>query len=78
MTDVDLPNLTSIHSDGTSFMYPRNVTVESIIKCLLRITFRYSKSTEYQSSWCIPESSIEISFEYDLTALFYTQILALN
>lgn len=26
----NLPNLTSIHSDGTSFMYPRNVTVENI------------------------------------------------
>ena len=65
--NVDLPNLTSIiNSEGRSFHCPRSVTLESISEYWILIVFRYSKSSKCQTAWFIPESSIEISFEYCL------------
>ena len=72
--NIDLPNLTSIiNSEGDSFCNPRSVTLESISEYWILIVFRYSKSPKCQSTWwlflSIPESSIEINFEYCLIDL---------
>ena len=39
---VDLPNLTSITSEGESFVFPRCVTLESIMKLSQYTKYRYS------------------------------------
>ena len=67
--NVDLPNLASINSGGFSFYHPLSVTLESISESWILIVFRYSKSPKCQTTWwsvwsSIPESSIEINFEY--------------
>ena len=64
--NVDLPNLTSINSEGNSFYYPRSVILESISEYWILIEFRYSKTAKGQSAWCIQARSIEINFEYGL------------
>ena len=68
--NVDLPNLTSIdNSQKWSFHEPRSVTLESISEYGKLMVFRYSKSSKCQFAWFIPESSIEINFEYCLIDL---------
>ena len=72
--NVDLPNLTSINSKGNGFYYPRSVILESISEYGILMVFRYSKSSKCQSTCfsmevSIPESSIEINFEYCLIDL---------
>ena len=67
--NVDLPNLTSIiNSDGYSFYYPRNVTLESISEYWILMLYRYSKSSKcpipYWLYSSIPICSMEINFEY--------------
>ena len=47
---VDLPNLTSITSEGNSFEYPYWVTLESISAYWILIVFRYSKSSKCQTT----------------------------
>ena len=68
---VDLPNLTSITSERYSFYHPRVVTLESISEYWILIVFRYSKSSKCQATLYIPESSIEINFEYSLIDLIW-------
>ena len=68
---VDLPNLTSITSVGGSFYNPRWVTLASISEYWILIVFRYSKSSKCQATYFIPESSIEINFEYSLIDLIW-------
>ena len=49
--NVDLPNLTSIdNSEGDSFYYPHSLTLESISEYWILMLFRYSKSSNCQSS----------------------------
>ena len=67
--NVDLPNLTSIISEGSSFEKPRSVTLESISEYWILIVFRYSKSSKCQATKCIPECSIEINLKYCLLDL---------
>ena len=67
--NLDLPNLTSINSDGESFGYPRVVTLEGILKYWILIWSRYSESSKCQSTLFIRESSKEINMEYCLIDL---------
>ena len=67
--NIDLPNLTSMNSEGWSFEYPRSVTLESISEYWILIVFRYSKSSKCPATQFIPESWIEINFEYCLIDL---------
>ena len=67
--NVDLPNLTSITTEGWSFYSPRSVTLESISEYWILIVFRYSKSSKCQTISFIPKSSIEINFKYCLIDL---------
>ena len=57
---IDLPNLTSITSDGYSFYYPRSVTLSSL---MLNdwILNRYSESSNSWSYYFILESPIQIN-----------------
>ena len=69
MISIDLPNLKTIDSKWDSFQQPRSVTLESISEFWTLFLFRYSKSSNCQSTWFIPESSIKINFEYCLIDL---------
>ena len=67
--NVDLPNLTSINSKGSSFYYIRSVTLESISDYWILIVFRYFKSSRCQATLFIQVCSIKINFEYCLLDL---------
>ena len=64
--NVDLPNLSSINSNGYSFNNPRSVTMESISEYWILMVFRYSKSSKYQSPWFVSGCPVEVNFEYRL------------
>ena len=57
---IDLPNLTSISSDEYSFLYPRIVTLSSLILNDWMM-HRYSESSNNWSSWFIWRSPIQIN-----------------
>ena len=67
--NLDLPNLTSINSDGYSFCNPRSVRLESILKYWKLIWSRYSESSKCQSTSFIRICSKEINIEYCLIDL---------
>ena len=69
--NVDLPNLTSINSEWSSFYEPRSVTLEGISEYWILMVFRYSKSSKCQSTWFIRECSFDINFEYCLLNLIW-------
>ena len=60
---IDLPNLSSIISDGYSFYYPRSITLSSLILNNWMMN-RYSKSSNSWSSSFILESPFQISRKY--------------